>query len=148
MFTITEAIMKRLKVRFGHAAALLSSVKRLNRDAAAVFDEIDPDHAAAKELCNSVFNGKRIPEHLSQNSFLSSLRKEGIFMRWVAISVDPEMHDRWLQDSERRHPEATTWFYMWTAVEDFILECWVDYVLSKEVCHLSLHYDGIMLDRH
>ena len=45
-----------------------------------------------------------------------------------------------------RFPEATTFHYMWTAVEDNILEAWVSYLRRQDYQHISLHYDGVRID--
>ena len=42
-----------------------------------------------------------------------------------------------------RWPEQSTVFYLYTAVEDYILSAWVNYALRHKPLHLSCHYDGI-----
>jgi hypothetical protein len=147
MFTITEEIMKRLEVQFPHDATQLKSVIQLNRDSTTVFKSFECDTMDAMEVCCSTFNGDEIPIQLKGNKFLHSLRQEGILMRWVAISMQPGLYQDVLSDSNIRNPESTIWFYLWTSVEDYILECLIHYVLTIESLHLSLHYDTLMIDK-
>eukprot|EP00973_Karenia_brevis_P014797 2018772-Karenia_brevis.AAC.1 len=67
MFVLCEQIADRLKIQFKHRAVSFDAVKRLNREAPAVFEAIDKNHHAAKELCHAVFNGKQLPESLHGN---------------------------------------------------------------------------------
>jgi hypothetical protein len=41
------------------------------------------------------------------------------------------------------HPKASTFFFMWSAVEDYILSSFISCVLEHQVDHLSLHFDGM-----
>jgi len=44
-------------------------------------------------------------------------------------------------------PEASALAFMWQGVEDNILAGCRDFVLSKPTAHLSLHFDGVRVDR-
>ena len=66
--------------------------------------------------------------------------------RWVAVSLNPDLYEQYLHDSEKTFPEATTWHYTWTPVEDHLLDVWTRMILQETVQHLSLHFDGVMVD--
>jgi len=90
-------------------------------------------------------NGSALIPPWETNEFLLNLQKLARFLRWLACSLLPDVYAKVATDSERTFPEASTFYYMWTAVEDQILTAWIDHVMQHPVSHLSLHYDGIHL---
>jgi hypothetical protein len=42
----------------------------------------------------------------------------------------PDVYQR-ARDEQRKHPEASTLFFMWSAIEDLILEAWVEFVRQE-----------------
>ena len=67
----------------------------------------------------------------------------------VRAGLQPDLHDEFVRAGDRRNPEATCWFYLWTMVEDFILDAWLTWMhqTSGRFHHTSLHFGGIMLRR-
>lgn len=79
---------------------------------------------------------------------MERLRGEARLCRWVASSIRPELHRQLCEEPSRRWPEAAAFHYMWTPVEDFVLEEWVSFTQATfAVRHLSLHFDGIRVDK-
>ncbi len=50
-------------------------------------------------------------------------------------------------DDSRRWPEASTMFFMWTAVEDRILRSWLALSRRRNFRHISLHFDGVRVSK-
>ena len=44
-------------------------------------------------------------------------------------------------------PDASTFTYMWTAVEDYLLEACIGYMAKLRPSHLSLHFDGLRVSK-
>ena len=52
------------------------------------------------------------------NEFLGRVQKLARFMRWTACSVIQQVYEACFNDPSRQFPEASTLFFLWTAVED------------------------------
>ncbi|CAK0879999.1 unnamed protein product [Prorocentrum cordatum] len=114
-FTLAPQIAARVEFALGqHQAAKLESVRRCTTDAASVCEELGLNADDTKDTCMSIFCGGNLPDDLAENGFLVALRREGIYLRWLAVSLDREMHKTFIEDVSRRSPAATTWFYTWT----------------------------------
>ncbi|CAE7810987.1 unnamed protein product [Symbiodinium sp. CCMP2592] len=100
-----------------------------------------------KSLMIKVFNGGTPPPSLVGNEFLFKLQKASLFCRWTAVTLLPEVYERCMQDQSREHPDASCLFYLWSAVEDIVLDAWTNFVLRQKPKHISLHFDGIRVSR-
>ena len=90
----------------------------------------------------------KLPDRLSGNEFAIGLRREGRLLCWVAVSLDPSFHTMLVDQGEKRWPEATSLFYLWTPAEDWILESMTRSLMQYTPDHLSLHFDGIKVSSH
>jgi hypothetical protein len=54
------------------------------------------------------------------------------------------MHSR---VSSPRFPEATTFHYLYTILEDQVLEAWVQHAITYKRQHMSLHFDGVRISK-
>jgi hypothetical protein len=100
-----------------------------------------------KQLINSVLHGASLPSKFKDCSYAKLLQQLSIYMRWLACSIFREEFESLSAKGEKRNPDATVFFYMWTAVEDAILSAWVSNIQSSHSpTHLSLHFDGIRLN--
>ena len=68
-------------------------------------------------------------------------------LRWWACELLPEMLDFALANP-RKHlwAENFAFHYVWTTAENQCLLALVDHVRSADFRHLSLHFDGVMVD--
>ena len=71
-----------------------------------------------KHLLTSVMNGSALVSPHVGNEFLGRVQKLARFMRWTACSVIPQVYEACFNDPSRQFPEASTLFFLWTAVED------------------------------
>ena len=124
---------------------LLSICNRLATCAQEVYDLLGLSKSSAKELCFSVVNGATIPQEFENNETMKQLNLEGILLRWVAVALNPLLHAQCVEEG-RRHPSASVLYYTWTMAEDFILEAWTKFIAMHPIRHLSLHFDGVMVD--
>ncbi|CAE7201047.1 unnamed protein product [Symbiodinium sp. CCMP2456] len=98
-----------------------------------------------KDVINTVFNGGSPPSSLKNNELIIGLQKISLYVRWMACNLLHEDYMSMTEKKEKTFPTATTLSLMWTAVEDMILRCWTEHVLSgpSKPKHLSLHFDGL-----
>lgn len=104
------------------------------------------DLSTGKELLSSVMGGSALTPPWDKNAFLPEVQKLARYMRWVACSLLPDVYQTCCTHEQRSYPEASTFFFMWSAIEDFILSAWLEATTQYTIRHLSLHYDGIRLD--
>lgn len=71
-----------------------------------------------KDLLHQVFSGSAIPAAFEKNQYIVRVARLGRFMRWLAVSIMPEIHQVLTANSDVRSPEATCFSFMWQAVED------------------------------
>jgi len=71
-----------------------------------------------KDLLHQVFSGSAIPAAFEKNQYMVRVARLGRFMRWLAVSIMPEIHQVLTANSDVRSPEATCFSFMWQAVED------------------------------
>ena len=91
--------------------------------------------------------GKQVhDEDIACKPAVKMLTRESRMLRWLAVSLRPKLFAKFLNDG-KSWPENTTFFYMWSPVEDYITEVASDKLLQMEVKHLSLHFDGIRVSR-
>ena len=117
-----------------------------NRDSV-IREQLKVTHAEGKYILNKVFNGGTPPDGLRGNAFMWKLQKTSLFCRWVAVSVLPAVFQNVLEDEDRLNPDASTLFFLWSACEDLILEAWLQKVQECKPRHVSLHFDGIRVDK-
>eukprot|EP00972_Heterocapsa_arctica_P041811 6164486-Heterocapsa_arctica.AAC.1 len=104
------------------------------------------DEADGKELLINVLNGQALvlaDKKPEAKIFLSLLSDEGRLLRWLAVTLRPDLFKRLCAlEKTTSWPEAAAFFYLWTPVEDYVLEALTDFVRHEPVEHMSLHFDG------
>ena len=143
-FTITKQLLQKLELVSPMPVDLFAVVQQCADSRAHVCDEIlKVPVAEGKAILNAVFNGGSIPANMTQSDFLQKLHQAGRFMRWLSCSIAPAVWDLCKDDPARHFPEASTFTFVWNAVEDRILSAWIKFVQQHRPHHLSLHYDGL-----
>ena len=146
-WTFLSQLLNRLKITFppgvegfnfihAYAAAPYEVRKSLNTKAG----------RDVKPLLLAILNGGSIPDDLQDCRDLIQLRNESRMLRWLVASAYPAAVAQATADG-RPWPEATAVFYAWTAGEDVVLEAWASFVSARSAAHLSLHWDGLLVDR-
>ena len=145
MFTIVDQLVDMIEIRM--PADLRETLSMCAKERTKVCEELlNTDMSTGKELLSSVMSGAALSTPWDKNPFLQSLQKLARFMRWVACSLLPDVYNVCLGHDHRTFPEASTYSFMWSAVEDLILSSWLEFTLQHNVRHVSLHFDGIRLD--
>ena len=67
------------------------------------------------------------------------------YMRWLACTIAPRIYHKCRDDPAREFPDASTFTFVWSAVEDMIMSAWVQHLKRLPLDHLSLHYDGVRI---
>ena len=110
-----------------------------------VCSEVGGTYTEAKELCIAVLNGQKLTDEQEEIAILKELSVEGRLLRWASVALDREFHTQLLDEADGQ--EATSFFYVWTGVEAWVLEAMTSVVASTmRPAHLSLHCDGFMVD--
>eukprot|EP00435_Cladocopium_sp_Y103_P017516 s1987_g4.t1 len=100
-----------------------------------------------KKLVTEILSGATPPTSDNQPEILKHFHQASIYLRWLACSVLQADYGDLEQRSDKPFPGATTFFYMWAAVEDYIVEKWCDLIESKSPSHVSLHFDGVRVNQ-
>ena len=81
------------------------------------------------------------------DNFLAGISREARLLRWLAASMLPQAHKFFTEDLKKyTWPENTVFHYFWTTIENQCLRALVGYVTSRPIVHLSLHFDGVLVD--
>ena len=70
---------------------------------------------------------------------------ESRLLRWIACSDFVDLHTQFIDES-KAWPENSTFAYWWQTLEDWVLCC--IQVRASTTSHVSLHFDGFMVDRN
>ena len=108
-------------------------------------DQLHTDVATGKHLLNCLINGGGVPAQWEGNPSIAAVQRLAFYLRWLACTELPEVYAKCCEDG-RRHPEVSTLFFMWSMVEDYILQKWLEFVLRYQASHVSLHFDGIRVN--
>jgi hypothetical protein len=108
-------------------------------------DDLKLPKEQGKTLLAKVACGGSIPPPFETNELLLKLQRAGRMFRWIACSLQPEVYAEAAQT--KGFAEASCFAYLWNAVEDYILSNWVDFIVKGDVKHLSLHFDGVRVDK-
>ena len=107
--------------------------------------ELKVSASDGKQIINSVLHGGALPAEVKERESGKALLRLSIYMRWLACSIFSEEFNDLCQDTSKRNPDATAFFYLWATVEDWIVELWVSKLQTLSPEHLSLHFDGVRL---
>jgi len=114
--------------------------------------------AAGKFFLNSVISGRTPDVKWKDHEFVKKLVQTSRWLRWIASSALHTVHTelRGIDAADRQPvdgasgagwPEASALAFMWQDVEDNIIAACRDFVMSKPTARLSLHFDGVRVDR-
>lgn len=147
MFTLLDQIVRRLSVNFCLFEGEFRSLKKVANDRDAVCrDDLGVSVTVGKSVLNAVACGAALPPQFKGNCFLIALRREVQVLRWLAVTLRPELYEMFLRDG-RHWPENSVFHYLWTPVEDYCIDVATTKIMESGVKHLSLHFDGFRVDR-
>ncbi|CAE7650574.1 unnamed protein product [Symbiodinium sp. CCMP2592] len=145
--TILRQLIDKMEPTPGLPTHLRSVLDRCVEDREAFArDCLDMSTTEAKALINVIFNGGA-PSAGVQNDSVQKLQSLGIYCRWLACNALPEEYDRLANDAKKERPMASTLHLFWTSVEDAIVDAWLEALCPLLPKHLSLHFDGVRIDR-
>ena len=144
MFTLLHQIATRIRVSPAIPPGVLDTLERCAecRDELAA-DTLGTSVAECKALLTAVFNGEQPTGKWRGHEFVSKVRILGRHMRWFACSLLPEVLQERVANVDCEWPQASCLYFMWTALEDYILSSIINFLTAKPTKHLSLHYDGV-----
>ena len=91
--------------------------------------ELRRSEEEGKNILTAVFNGSKLPDGLENNEFLKRLQKAARYMRWLAVSLAPGIYELCSADPDRTFPMASTFTFVWNAVEDYVLTAIIQFFL-------------------
>ena len=106
-------------------------------------DELKMSRKQGKKLLHQVLFGANLPTALSGNEFMQKFQKASIYLKWLACSLLPKVYEQVSAMEKKSNPEASTLFYLYAAVEDYVLDAWGQDLMRRRPKHVSLHFDGI-----
>lgn len=143
-FSLSLQLYDKLELKTSMPVSALDALKRCANHRTEVCEEVlHMSVAEGKPILNAVFNGGAIPLVPHGTDFLQALSNAGRFMRWLSCELAPQVFQDCKDDPQRNFPEASTFTFVWNAVEDYCLGPWIKHLQQYSLTHLSLHYDGI-----
>ena len=109
-------------------------------------EELKVSDSLGKKIVTAWLSGGTPDKSFKDIPFVKSIQRASIYLRWLACSVLAEDYEELEMRSDKPYPGATAFFYMWSGVEDTVLEAWCDFLLLKRPTHLSLHFDGVRVN--
>ena len=146
MFSIIVQMIDRLQLTHRHVYD--NEIKLITRLAfnrgEICRDELKVIASEGKELLFNAFCGASIATDAAP--ILLRVQEAGRFYRWLAISIMEKEFVTLLQEPEI-WAEASVASHLWMGVEDFVIWQWTQLITQHRFEHLSLHFDGIRVDR-
>jgi len=143
-FTLVAQLLDKLQPVLQVPTEIAATLKRCVQEREQICEnDLRLGKEAGKHILNMVINGSGLPVGFTDNAFLKQLQTASRYLRWLACSLLPSVYESCKLNPQKTFPEASTFTYMWTAVEDTILASCVQFLLQHPVKHLSLHYDGV-----
>lgn len=104
------------------------------------------DKPSGKKLLQKVIHGGQPPADLAAHSLLKTLSRLSMLLRWLAIDCLPREFEH-LTEQKDKWAESAILAVFWQRAEDFILQAWGEWIVQQPIAHLSLHFDGVRIDR-
>ena len=102
------------------------------------------ESAGKKVLLQCVHGG--VPEKdLSGKEIIKQLQQVCMYLKWIAISACPELYEARASDPACASPENSVLALLYQALEDSVLDAWLQCILQRNCQHVSLHFDGIRI---
>ena len=151
IFNCCPTILKMLVERLQPSPPMPADLKDTLRDIAvnrqAFVDGLGMTTAEGKQVINKVLNGGAVPENLKTNSGMLRLQRLSLYLRWLACNALYDDYRAICDKKNKEFPSATTLHLLWTAIEDWAIDAWTEYLITLRPPHLSLHFDGVRVSR-
>ena len=148
-FTVMLQIVNRAKPTPAPPSNVLEVLRQCAKDRDTVcLQTLNTATAVGKQLLLSVLHGAAVPEKYKQCAFMMDLQKTGLYLRWLACGLLPEILQTCVASDEKENPSASALSHLYCMAEDLILSAWVEVLLPLQPQHLSLHYDGVRLSKN
>lgn len=141
-FTLMSQLIHKLDPVFKMPDDAAKALKRCAEARSDVIKELGLPAAEGKKVLLEVINGGGPPSRLSEHDVIVGLRKAAIWIKWLAISNFPDLYSHCDADRSKPSPDNSMIAYLYQAVEDLVLSSWVQFLMTQDLVHLSLHFDG------
>ncbi|CAE7704017.1 unnamed protein product, partial [Symbiodinium necroappetens] len=144
VFVILQQLVQKLDVSSSMPQALLDILADCAKKRQEVCENrLNLSEKKGKHLLHELLFGGIPPACLAQNHFVKDFQQLSLCLRWFACSLLPETYAVIKEMSAKKHPEASALFYLYAAIEDYILQAWEVAVVKLKPKHVSLHFDGL-----
>ena len=104
-----------------------------------------------KAHLHTMVHGGACPRALKNQPGVGKLRALARFLRWLSTTMMPAEYDATREELKpgggKKWAEASIAAMFYQALEDHILQAMLDYIQQKPAQHVSLHYDGVRVDK-
>ena len=108
-------------------------------------EELKLTEPEGKQLVTATLSGAQ-PSEKEPPEILRHFQQVSIYLRWLACTLLQADYGDLEKRSDKPFPGATTFFYLWAAVEDYVLASWCEKIQMLRPKHLSLHFDGVRVN--
>ena len=140
-FTLMWQLVQKLQATLPMPEEAARMLERCAKARGDVIAELGLSKTQGKQVLLQVINGGSPPTNLSGHDVILGLRKACIWMKCLAVSNLPDLYAYCCKEN-KPVPENSAIAYLYQAVEDLVLSSWVDYLMTLDLSHLSLHFDG------
>ncbi len=152
IFVCLKQAIDRLEVKHSEVAfaGVLGTLSALASDRAKFCrEEMGVDEVQGKAVLHSMVNGGACPEAYKDQPGAQKLRDLSRFLRWLSVSLMPKEFEVIQEEKakDKGWAEATCSATLYFAIEDHILASIEKAIKSKPTTHLSLHFDGVRVDK-
>jgi hypothetical protein len=152
IFVLLKQAVDRLEVKYSAEVfkGCLDTLSALASDRAKFCkEEMGISEVCGKAVLHSMVNGSACPEDYKDQPGAQKLRDLSRFLRWLSCSLMPKEFDVVMEDKQKDKgwAEATMSATLYFAIEDHILTSLLKAVQAKQTTHLSLHFDGVRVDK-
>jgi hypothetical protein len=141
--TILHTLIKLMQPSPAMPEEIQTTLQSIALDRAAFIRSLGVTTSEGKQLINTVLNGGCIPDQFKTHSDMLRLHKLSLYLRWFACNALYEDYTMLGDKKSKTFPSATALHVLWTAVEDWAIGVWAEYLLTLQPAHMSLHFDGI-----
>ena len=146
-FTLLLQILNKLKPKHESWPAVKETLRLCANERKHVIENtLKLPLSEGKLQLQKILNGGSPPQELADNTFVQELQQASLFCRWVAATMLKDT--AWpslVQMKEKADVSVLTYF--WNIAEDLVLDSWLGKVKPLQSKHMSLHFDGIRVDR-
>ena len=101
--------------------------------------QLEVSEAIGKSILLQVIHGGVPPVDVRDKELVRQLQRTSLYLKWIAINACPEVYATRVADAACANPDSSVLALVYQAIEDYILDAWLQYLMQHDFSHLSLH---------